>query len=866
MHTCPLRLGVVGLLALAAPVGVLASPTVSSNADQYLFVGDPPTPISVVTVTDDATAPVITAANDLRIRIPAGFPMTWHPGDLSAVVIGSAAAKVSTTVTLEDADATLVLDVIADFAASDQILVSGLSFASFAAASGFDNLELEVGNDDVVTALDGKTIKVVAPVSTRSSAIKVTPDGSEVWVVNPDHGSVAVLSTATNTLLAEVAVGANPWTVELHPWNGEAWVASMDDDRIDVVDVASRTVIDSIDLGYQTFGVAFNPQGTLALVTATGSDQVFAVDVATRSPIATLAVYRRPRGIVWRDDGGRAWVSHLLMPEFIGRLTRVFPSTWTKDEIFINQVFNQNLGGYPSTIQNIAIAPAPGDTLLWLPNNMIHTSNGQLFGNPLTATNMFHACIRPINLNSSTAPDMVANTYYLSESGTDVGGPIAVDFKNGRAYVANLHSDNVTVLTSNILTASELAVVPAGSAPIGVVAHPTLNRVYVANWLGRSVTVINTTNQTVVTTVPTTSTEVLGSQILNGKRLFFTSTGNMSVNQRASCASCHVFGAHDGRDWDLSQFGKHIRATPDIRGIGFTGAHDWTGDKDELADHNQGIIEFAGGPGLIPGGGNPALGAPNAGLSQDMDDIGRWMVSLTYRSDTPSWVGGAPTAAADSGRTLFHDPTVGCATCHSGPFFTDSRLQQPFIKHDVGTADPGDADAAAGFDTPSLVGAWDTGPYLHHADALTLQQVMTTYNPSDQHGTTSQLSAAQIDFIAEYVKSIGWPDSTGAPVSAAEVAASGTGSLGNPFPNPFARETSLSFSLERNDSRVEIEVFDVRGRLVRTLLDRRLTRGRHIVGWDSRDTSGALVAPGVYFARYRVNGEPGGEKKMVVLR
>ena len=68
-----------------------------------------------------------------------------------------------------------------------------------------------------------------------------------------------------------------------------------------------------------------------------------------------------------------------------------------------------------------------------------------------------------------------------------------------------------------------------------------------------------------------------------------------------------------------------------------------------------------------------------------------------------------------------------------------------------GTADLGDLDAAAGFDTPSLVGAWDTGPYLHHADALTLQQVMTTYNPNDEHGTTSQLSAAQIDFIADVV-------------------------------------------------------------------------------------------------------------------
>jgi YVTN family beta-propeller protein len=401
-------------------------------------------------------------------------------------------------------------------------------------------------------------------------------------------------------------------------------------------------------------------------------------------------------------------------------------------------------------MQNIIVAPAPGDSLLWIPNNMIHTSNGQLFGNPLSATNMFHACIRPINLNSSTTPDMVAKTYYLSESGTDVGGPIAVDFKSGRAYVANLHSDNVTVLTSNILATSEVAVVPAGAAPIGVVAHPTLNRVYVANWLGRSVTVINTSNQTVVTTVPTTGSEVLGPQILNGKKLFFTSTGNMSVNQRASCASCHVFGTHDSRPWDLSQFGKHLRSTPDVRGIGHTGAHDWTGDKDEMADHNFGILDFAGGPGLIPGGGNPPLGTPNSGLSQDMDDIGRFMATLSPRKDTPYLnPDGTQTANADSGEVLFNDPTVGCVNCHVPPLFTDSRLELPFIKHDVGTADPADTDAAAGMDTPTLIGVWDTGPYLHDHFAQTLQAVLTTFNPNDQHGTTSQLSTQQIEILVE---------------------------------------------------------------------------------------------------------------------
>lgn len=854
------------VLPLGAAVSASAAPTLSSNADQYFFVGGPPQFMIAATVTDDGAAPQITAADDIRIRVPATFNMTWDPSDNVASVLGTAAAKVSTTVTFEDADRTVVLDVTSDFAAGENVILTGLLFTSFTAVSPFDSLELETGNDDIVTAEDDKTIAVIGKSANRSTAIAVTSDGTEVWVVNPDHGTVSVITTASNTLAAEIAVGAEPWCVALHPFRPEAWVTSMANHRVYIVDTVTRAVTDSIDAGYETFGVAFNPQGTVALVTATGSNQVFAFDVETHATLATLPVYLRPRGICWRGDGGRAWVSHLLMPEFQGRLTTVFSSTWTTAPSAVNQVFGQNLAGYPSTMQNITLAPAPGDTLLWIPNNMIHTSNGQLLGNPMTATNMFHAVIRPWNTNFSA--DLSGSTYFLSEAGTDVGGPIAVAFKGTRAYVANHHSDNVTVLNSNILSPSEVAMIPAGRAPIGIVANPVQTRAYVANWLSRDVTVINTGSNGVVTTVPATTYEPLDPHVLNGKRLFFTSTGNMSANNRSACASCHVFGTHDTRPWDLSQYGKHLRRTPDIRGIGWTGAHDWTGDKDEMADHDFGIHEFQFGAGLIPGGGNPPLGTPNKGLSQGMDDIGAWMATLKPRAGSPFRnPDGTQTASADSGEVLFNDPNVGCATCHVPPLFTDSRLQTPFIRHDVGTGDPGDPDAVGGFDTPSLIRAWDHAPYLHTANlgAMTLQSVMTTYNPNDLHGTTSQLSAAQIDFIADYVKQLQWPDSTGTPVDAPAVGPRAGDGMEAAFPNPFDDRTSLRFALESNARNVRIEVYDVQGRRVRTLLDGPVTRGAHVVGWDSRDDTGARVAAGVYFARYSVDGRERDGRKMTVL-
>lgn len=708
-------------------------------------------------------------------------------------------------------------------------------------------------------------------VSDHSTPITMTPDFSEVWVVNPDHGTVGVIPTTgagTHSLVAEIAVGAEPWCIDIHPSNGEAWVTSMAENRIYIIDTATRSVLTTIDdLGFETYGVSFNPAGTVALVTATGSDEIFAVDVATRTVTHTLPSYRRPRGIAWRADGARAWITHLMMPEFIGRLTTVFTSTMTTSEILMNQIFGLDDAGYPSTMQGITLAPAPYDDYVWIPNNAINTTTGGLIANPLTPANIFHALISPVNVTSSTHTALDA--HFLSKPpGTPVGGPIAVDFKGSRGYIANLHSNDVTVMNTNIINNPiEVANIPVGQAPFGVVANPNAVQVYVANWLSRDVSVIGNGSLTVLTTVPSTNTEVLPPQILNGKRWFFSSEPPAAINDVGACASCHIFGTSDSRPWDLSQFGKHIRTTPDIRGIGWTGAHDWTGDKDEMEDHEFGILEFTGGVGFLAGSANAPLGAPNSGLNQDLDDLGSFMATLKHRDTTPFMdPGGQLTADALLGKAIFENPAVGCATCHSGPFFTDSRLEAPFIKHDVGTADPSDTDAAGGFDTPSLVGLWDTGPYLHHGLAYTLQQVLTTFNPSDEHGVTSTLTSTELDQLVAYLQQIAHPAGSGSPVDAPEVLGSVHGAFGRNFPNPFNARTSLQFSLEEHAADVTIDVYDVAGRHVRSLLAQGMARGGHTIGWDSRDAQGSEVAPGTYFARLVVNGELSGTQKMTVLR
>jgi hypothetical protein len=146
----------------SATIVVQAALAVSSAADQSFPQGTALAPAAPVTVTDDAAAPGITAAADIRIRIPAGFPMTWDVSVGALTVTGPAAAKVAGAVTYEDGGRILVLDVTADFAPNDRVTVSGAGFADLSApASG--RLELEIDAAGTLAALDDKTITVFGP-------------------------------------------------------------------------------------------------------------------------------------------------------------------------------------------------------------------------------------------------------------------------------------------------------------------------------------------------------------------------------------------------------------------------------------------------------------------------------------------------------------------------------------------------------------------------------------------------------------------------------------------------------------------------------------------------------------------------------
>src|SRR5439155_3079340 len=84
-------------------------------------------------------------------------------------------------------------------------------------------------------------------------------------------------------------------------------------------------------------------------------------------------------------------------------------------------------------------------------------------------------------------------------------------------------------------------------------------------------------------------------------------------------------------------------------------------------------------------------------------------------------------------------------------------------------------------------------------------------------------------------------------------------------PNPFNPTTTIRFDLAQ-DGRVELRVFDVAGRQVRTLADGKVRAGsHHEVAWNGQDGAGRRVPSGVYFYRL-VAGDFVATRKLVVLK
>jgi YVTN family beta-propeller protein len=608
------------------------------------------------------------------------------------------------------------------------------------------------------------------PQPRHSSAIALTDDGATLLVVNPDSNTLSLVDTGSYAILAELPVGIDPRTVTVDSAGGRAYVANRGSDSVSVVDLAAQTVIAAVPVGRRPYGVVVSPDGGWLYVAEQGIDRLAIVDTARLEIADTLPVADRPSGLAVAGHGHTLYISHLLE----NKIT-VVSLSWP--EIYLplilkmatiggSQEAKAALGGSPrSRIQGSVPQPVPPITSVSLfpESNLLQavvlSPDGRRAYVPHTRSNnsnpnlTFETTVFPLVSLIDVATrqhlwDQQLDLGSLDPPGVGLPFDAALAPDGGELWVVNAASNDLSVI--NLAGTPPLAAhVEVGDNPRGIVLSPDGATAYVNNTLAGTVSVVDTDDYA-VTEVITVTDIPLPPVLLRGKRLFHSSDDpRMARRQWISCNSCHFEGEQDGRTWTFAFAGP--RNTTSLLGMIQTYPLRWSGEWDESADSEFATVKENFGGGLIDGEMYCDLSPPdcvnqlpNQGRSYDLDSLALFLDSLEAPL-SPGHAHGEPLAEAEQrGQALFVDPDLGCITCHPPPLYTDLQ------KHDVGTTTT-DEKIGPDFDTPTLLGLYDSAPYYHDGSAPDLYAALTRPTPSSEHDLSALLSEAEIQDLVAFL-------------------------------------------------------------------------------------------------------------------
>jgi cytochrome c peroxidase len=183
----------------------------------------------------------------------------------------------------------------------------------------------------------------------------------------------------------------------------------------------------------------------------------------------------------------------------------------------------------------------------------------------------------------------------------------------------------------------------------------------------------------------------------------------------------------------------------------------WTANFDEIQDFENDIRNGFGGKGFLTdeqfAATKDPLGGTKAGLNEDLDALAAYVTSLSKKEVSPHKPTTGFSDAALRGLRVFE--SQNCASCHSGSNMTDSLSGK---LHNIGTikrtSGKRRGEPLQGIDTPTLLGVWNSAPYLHDGSAATLRDVLMSENKSQLHGQTQKLSEQEIKDLVQYLKEL----------------------------------------------------------------------------------------------------------------
>ncbi len=629
-------------------------------------------------------------------------------------------------------------------------------------------------------------------------------DGSRglVLTANTDNGSVTLVDATQLEKVAEIPVFRDPVALALAP-DGKLWVVHQDDYAVAIVDLDAQRAVDFFRLPYasQPAGIVFSPSGD-AYVTLMATGEVARIDGKSHDVVARRQVAPFLRGITISGDGASLWVTRFISQGNRGEVYRLDADTldtvarYDLAEDTTTQDSDVQGRGLPNYVFSVAVTP--DGSRAWVPAKKDNMARGlQRDGLALTQDNAVRPLVsildldtdqelleERIDLDDRNLPRHVTFSPLGDWAFVSVYGSNLVELRDGftRSFVTALRGENL-------------------HGPVGSVLGPE-NRLLVFADLARKLVVYDVDelmrgvdqSTQLVAEIPLVADERLASDVLSGKRIFANAEDKrMSSEGYLSCSSCHLDGFEDGRVWDFFDRGEGFRNTTSLlgrRGTGQGRVH-WSANFDEIQDFDGPIRAHQAGLGFIPleefemGTRSDPLGAPKAGIDPDLDALAAYVTSLARVPRSPFRTpDGTLTELGSAGRALFLE--LECDSCHSGEDFTDSAQGQ---LHDVGTLTELSGSRLGGeltgIDTPTLLGIWQTAPYLHDGSAPTLRDVLTTRNSAGKHGETASLSEQELDALVAYLQQIdhGLPPeelTLPEPPGASSGGAGGAGPPGNP--------------------------------------------------------------------------------------
>lgn len=86
----------------------------------------------------------------------------------------------------------------------------------------------------------------------------------------------------------------------------------------------------------------------------------------------------------------------------------------------------------------------------------------------------------------------------------------------------------------------------------------------------------------------------------------------------------------------------------------------------------------------------------------------------------------------------------------------------------------------------------------------------------------------------------------------------------NSYPNPFNPSTTIRYNLPITGN-VKLEIYNVRGQLIKTLVNERMDSGEHTIEWNGTDNTSRSVSSGIYFSRL-TSGNKTAYSKMLLMK